>query len=253
MLPVDLLVRLGEAAIGWASDATRRKMSTNRDDSASALGHDLLAYYFYLDEYARESLSLAHTVSWIRRDIEKGINLDATLDRANAASRRLSELVGKLIDVMWPTLNREYKRAANEMFDREPSARAEHRARVLSVLDPELVALVEVAYMTDMQLIYVARRLNALVFDADKMEVRSTMPHDQSLSAALSQIRHVGLESGSSEWEPPEPLASYSLDSDSEQLARLETQLRENADAVEALRKRMAAAIRAHFTVGDLV
>jgi hypothetical protein len=228
-------------------------MAARCGDSASTFGQDLLAYYFYLGEYARVARTLSSIVAMVGRDIESGARLDErTLDEANAASRRLSEIVGELIDVMWPTLNREYERAAREMFEREPTARAAHRAKVLSVLDPELVALTEVAYMTDMQLIYVARRLNALVFDVDQREIRSTIPHNESMSVALSVVRQGGFEVGS-EWEPPQAMVRYSLDGDIEQVTSLVTLLRDNADAVEELRRRMAVALRSHFTISDLV
>jgi hypothetical protein len=256
VLPIDLLVRLGNTALSRAEDAAARAVVSKRRDSTRTFGRDLLAFYESLAAYARTARHLALVIEQIDLSDPSGNAIAQSLDSANRLSSELAEIVAELIDTLWPLVDREYKdyeKASRELIGRRPSARAKHRAKVLSVVDPALFELAETTYTVDMSAIWIARRLNALAFDANKREVTLIAPPGGDLSVILGHMRKLGYFVHSEEWIPPEAIVRLSLADDAEQIQALAALLRENATTVEMLRENVASALRAHFTLTDLL
>lgn len=146
----------------------------------------------------------------------------------------------------------EYEQGAQELLGLDPSARAQHRARVMSVLDPELFMLAETAYELDLHVIFIAQRLNALAFDVDDLTVKTAISADGDLTPVFEHMKVAYLEDRPS-WAPPGFEKRLSLRNDREQIQDLIDMLRRNAEAVTALRTQVGAALREHFTLADLL
>lgn len=240
MFPSDLIGKLIETVLG---ELGKDILARNRDPKRR-LARELLAYYEVIKEYRASCTELLSLLERERRLIpNKRISLGAAKE-IQQLSDKMTKLVGQIVGTFESEWCREFR---TSRIHGRPSRHKTKRYHVLEIYDPRLAELAAYADGLDTLASSLASSLSQQHVDWETQELTLLDPA-ADFKGALQAIR----ESWRRRGHLAAPFRTIHLTNDDD-FDILRGVLRETTDVIDRTLEGVAAFLRTHFEIGDLL